>query len=132
MEVLGKEAGVGRPAQAAPGAAHACMVCMHTSAGMPTVMHGVQGSMEVLGVEWKLVRDDLHRLRQELAERSVRLNTLRAKHATIVAKHGGSAEDAHESEVRPVAASGHADRLLSWPLEHDDMPGLCEQSCQRL
>lgn len=59
----------------------------------------MQGSMEVLGVEWKLVRDDLHRLRQELAERSVRLNTLRAKHATIVTKHGGSAEDARESEV---------------------------------
>ena len=59
----------------------------------------VQGSMEVLGVEWKLVRDDLHRLRQDLAERSVRLNTLRAKHATLVAKHGGSAEEAQESEV---------------------------------
>ena len=53
-------------------------------------------------MEWKLVRDDLHRLRQELAERSVRLAALRAKHATLLSKHGGSAEEAQESEVRNV------------------------------
>ena len=39
-----------------------------------------------------------HRLRQEPVERSVRLS-LRAKLATLIAKHDGSAEEAQESEV---------------------------------
>ena len=51
-------------------------------------------------MEWKLVKDDLHRLRQELAERSTRLGKLRAKHETLLAKHGQSAEEQDKSEVQ--------------------------------
>ena len=59
----------------------------------------MQASMEVLSVEWKLVKDDLHRLRAELAERSTRLSKLRAKHETLLAKHGQSAEEQDKLEV---------------------------------
>ena len=51
-------------------------------------------------MEWKLVKDDLHRLRQELAERFTRLSKLRAKHETLLAKHGQSAEEQDKSEVQ--------------------------------
>ena len=73
----------------------------HTACSQPRLsILAVQASMEVLGVEWKLVKDDLHRLRQELADRTMRLGKLRAKHETLLAKHGQSAEEQDKSEVR--------------------------------
>ena len=59
----------------------------------------VQASMEVLQAELKLVRDDLHRVACELRTRTHRAASLRAKHDTIIAKHGANAEDAERTQA---------------------------------
>lgn len=62
-------------------------------------MRLVQASIEVLHAELKLTREDLHRVACELKGRAQRVATLRAKHDTLLAKHGADAEEESQSQV---------------------------------